>query len=161
MSDPQTRARTAIATALGIAWPSAVPLRDGRVWLSSRYDVLSAQQASSLQAYLTRRAADQVRDERILAEAVALLGAESARSRNELPGLGAAAALDRLLAVPGLDRSQQDESRVMLRVALRSAAEDSPEAAARLLTFPGDARPASLARIMNTAGRITNAAGLP
>ncbi|TDD59877.1 hypothetical protein E1263_13160 [Kribbella antibiotica] len=162
MTDPQTRARTAIATALGIAWPAAVPLRDGRVWLTSRYDVLPAQLAESLQTYLARRAADQVRDERIVAEAVALLGAESARSRNELPGLGAAAALDRLLAAPGLDQSQQDEARAMLRVALRSAAEESPEAAARLLTFPGDARSASVTRVAaaaQTISRTTSGAG--
>jgi len=154
--DPQTRARTAIATALGIAWPTAVPLRDGRVWLTSRYDVLPAHVADGLQAYLARRAGDQVRDERILAEAVALLGAESARGRDEVPGLGAAAALDRLLAAPGLDQSQYGEARAMLRVALRSAAEESPEAAARLKTFPGDARPVSLTAVVASAHRISN-----
>ena len=112
-------------------------MRDGRVWLTSRYDVLPAHVADGLQTYLARRAADQVRDERVLAEAVAMLGAESARGRDGLPGLGAAAALDRLLAAPGLDQSQYDEARAMLRVALRSAAEESPEAAARLKDFPG------------------------
>ncbi|MFK4085633.1 hypothetical protein ACI2LF_16110 [Kribbella sp. NPDC020789] len=157
MPDPQTRARTAVATALGIAWPAAVPLRDGRVWLSSRYDVLPAHLADGLQTYLARRAADQVRDERILAEAVALLGAESARLRDELPGLGAAAALDRLMAAPGLDQSHQDEARAMLRVALRSAAEESPEAAARLAAFPGDARPVSVTGVVAAATQISRA----
>ncbi|MFF1816362.1 hypothetical protein ACFVWG_03655 [Kribbella sp. NPDC058245] len=161
MPDPQTRARTALATALGIAWPASVPLRDGRVWLSSRYDVLPAHLAEGLQTYLTRRASDQVRDERILAEAVALVGAESARSRDELPGLGAAAALERLIAAPGLDQSHQDEARAMLRVALRSAAEESPEAAARLAAFPGDARPVSVTAVVAASKDISRATTTP
>ncbi len=158
MPDPQSRARTAIATALGIAWPTAVPLRDGSVWLTSRYDVLPERTTSDLQAYLARRATDKVHDDRILAEAVALLGAERARNRDEEPGLGAAAALDRLLAVPGLDQSRQDEARAMLRVALRSAAQTSPEAATRLAALPSGTRPPSLTAAVSGAATISQAA---
>ncbi|MFB6722269.1 hypothetical protein ACFCV3_18985 [Kribbella sp. NPDC056345] len=158
MPDPQSRARTAIATALGIAWPTAVPLRDGSVWLTSRYDVLPARVTSDLQAYLARRATDKVHDDRMLAEAVALLGAERARNRDEDPGLGAAAALDRLLTVPGLDQSRHDEARAMLRVALRSAAQTSPEAATRLAALPGATRPPSLTAAVSGAATISQAA---
>ncbi|GAB3924813.1 hypothetical protein GCM10029976_017140 [Kribbella albertanoniae] len=157
MPDPQSRARTAIATALGIAWPTAVPLRDGSVWLTSRYDVLPERTTSDLQAYLARRATDKVHDDRMLAEAVALLGAERARNRDEEPGLGAAAALDRLLAVPGLDQSRQDEARAMLRVALRSAAQTSPEAATRLAALPSGPRPPSLTAAVSGAATISQA----
>ncbi|GAA1672523.1 hypothetical protein GCM10009745_14090 [Kribbella yunnanensis] len=158
MPDPQSRARTAISTALGIAWPTAVPLRDGSVWLTSRYDVLPARVTADLQTYLASRASDKVHDDRMLAEAVALLGAARSRNRDEQPGLGAAAALDRLLTVPGLDQSRHDEARAMLRVALRSAAQTSPEAATRLAALPAANRPPSLTAAVSGAAAISQTA---
>jgi len=96
--DPAVRARTALGTALGIVHPTAVPLRDGRVWLSSRDDVLPAYVVRALEAQLSRRAADQVHDDRLLAEAVGVLGAEIARARGDSPAAGATAAFDALYA---------------------------------------------------------------
>ena len=75
------RARTAIGTALGIVFPTAVALRDGRVWLTSQHDVLPAHVVRALEAQLTRRAADHAQDDRLLAEVVGVLGAEIAQAR--------------------------------------------------------------------------------
>ncbi|MBB6569081.1 hypothetical protein HPO96_12560 [Kribbella sandramycini] len=130
MTTPAARARATLATALGIAFPSAVPLQGDRVWLTSRRDTVST---TAIEQYVARRAA-RVSDDRLLAETVALLGAEVARVRRTDPAQGATAALDRLLAVPGLDQSRTAEAQAMLQVALRAAAATSPEAAARLET---------------------------
>ena len=142
-----TRARTAIGTALGYVWPKAVPLRDGRVWLTSRRDVLPASIVRGLEEQLSRRAADRASDDRMLAEAVGVLGAEVARVRGESPETGAADALDRLLRVPGLDQSRRTEGEAMLRLALRLAARDSVEAAARLAALPGAAKVPGISRV--------------
>ena len=55
-TDAKTRARTAVGRALGILHPGAMPLRDGRVWLTSRSDMLAAGVLRRLEVYLARRA---------------------------------------------------------------------------------------------------------
>ncbi|TDD26118.1 hypothetical protein E1218_13635 [Kribbella turkmenica] len=153
--DPAARARAAIGTALGIVSPAAVPLRDGRVWLTSRQDVLPARVVRALAEQLGRRAADKITDERMLAEAVAVLGAEIARTRGEPPETGATDALDRLLRTPGLDRSRQVEAEAMLRLALRLAAQESEDAAARLRSLPGATRVPIATEIVSASERIS------
>jgi hypothetical protein len=131
-------------------------LRDGRVWLTSRRDVLPSPIVRALEEQLSRRAADRASDDRMLAEAVAVLGAEVARIRGESPETGAANALDRLLQVPGLDRSRRTEGEAMLRLALRLAARDSADAAARLAALPGAARVPVATEIVSASQRISH-----
>ncbi|RZT17663.1 hypothetical protein EV649_5220 [Kribbella sp. VKM Ac-2569] len=140
-TDPTARARWAVGNALGILHPSAVPLRDGRVRLTTPDDMLAARVMRAIEELLDRRAADRAGDDRLLAEAVSVIGTEVARARGELPARGAVDALDRYLRVPGLDQSRRTEADAMLRVALSGAAPDDPEAAARLsrLTTPQNA----------------------
>jgi hypothetical protein len=154
----QQRARQAIGTALGLVSPTAVPLRDGRVRLTGSRDYLPAAIVEATDAQLSRRAADHVSDERLLAEAVALLGAEIARSRGNSPAEGATTALDRLLHVPGLDQSRRDEAQAMLRVALQSAAPESEAAAVRLTTMPTEPRPPVTSEIVSAAHQISREA---
>ena len=137
-ADPTTRAQWAVGNALGILYPSAVPLRDGRVRLTTRDDLLSARAMRAIEELLARRAADRISEDRLLAEAVTAVGAEVAVARGELPARGAADALDRYLQVPGLAQSRRAEADALLRVALSGAAPDDPESAARLarLTAP-------------------------
>ena len=118
-----------------------MPLRDGRVRLTTRDDVLAARVMRAIEELLDRRAADRVGDDRLLAEAVSVIGTEVARARGELPARGAVDALDRYLRVPGLDESRRTEADAMLRVALSGAAPDDQDAAARLrrLTTPQNA----------------------
>ncbi len=103
--------------------------------------MLAARVMRAIEELLDRRAADRVGDDRLLAEAVSVIGTEVARARGELPARGAVDALDRYLRVPGLDQSRRTEADAMLRVALSGAAPDDPEAAARLsrLTAPRNA----------------------
>ncbi|TCC04979.1 hypothetical protein [Kribbella soli] len=140
-TDPTARARSAVGNALGILHPSAVQLRDGRVRLTTPDDMLAARVMRAIEELLHRRAADRAGDDRLLAEAVSVIGTEVARARGELPARGAVDALDRYLRVPGLDQSRRTEADAMLRVALSGAAPDDPEAAARLsrLTAPPNA----------------------
>ncbi|WP_433157544.1 hypothetical protein [Kribbella sp. CA-247076] len=153
--DPVARARAAIGTALGIVSPAAVPLRDGRIWLTSRRDALPARIVRALEEQLGRRAADKVSDERMLAEAVAVLGAEIARVRGESPETGATDALDRLLHSPGLDQSRRVEAEAMLRLSLRLAAQESAEAAARLRSLAGQTRVPVATEIVSASQRIS------
>ncbi|MFD7159920.1 hypothetical protein ACFV9C_35360 [Kribbella sp. NPDC059898] len=148
------RARWAIATALGILHPSAVSLRDGRIRLSTRRDLLDAQVARGLEQQLARRAGNRVSDDRLLAQSVAILGAEVARARGQEPGAGATAALDRYLAGPGLTRSQRAEAQAMLPVALAGAAANDPAAAERLRRLPQPGPVVRTSEIVGTAGRI-------
>ncbi|TCC37617.1 hypothetical protein [Kribbella speibonae] len=140
-TEPTARARWAVGNALGILHPSAVPLRDGRIRLTTRDDVLAARVLRAIEELLARRAADRVSDDRLLAESVSVIGSEVARARGELPARGAVDALDRYLRVPGLDETRRTEADAMLRVALSGAAPDDPESAARLtrLTAPRNA----------------------
>lgn len=158
--DSAARARVAIGTALGIVSPSAVPLRDGSIWLTSRQDVLPAHIVRAMDEQLRRRATDHASDERILAEAVAVLGAEIARARGSSPAEGATTALDRLLHVPGLDQSRRTEAEATLRFVLRQAAQESPEAAARLAALPGEPKPPVASEIMAASAQISRDARL-
>ncbi|WP_328999353.1 hypothetical protein OHA18_33530 [Kribbella sp. NBC_00709] len=159
-ADPTTRARWAVGTALGILHPSAVPLRNGRVWLTGRDDMLPAQVMRGLQELLTRRAADRAADDRLLAEAIGVLGAEVARARGQLPARGAIDAIDQYLRGPGLDRSKRAEAEAMLEVALSSAAPDDEVAAARLDRLSGTARVVAPSTIASTSSRISQDAHL-
>ncbi|MEV8371241.1 hypothetical protein AB0P21_00790 [Kribbella sp. NPDC056861] len=154
----QQRARQAIGAALGIVSPTAVPLRDGRVRLTGSRDYLPAAIVEAADSQLSRRAADHVSDQRLLAEAVAMLGAEIARTRGNSPAEGATAALDRLLHVPGLDQPRRDEAQAMLRVALQSAAPESEAAAVRLTTMPTEPRPPVTSEIVSAAHQISREA---
>jgi hypothetical protein len=158
--DPATRARASIGTALGIVAPTAVPLRDGRVWLTGGNDVLPAHIARRMEEQLARRAADRVSDDRMLAEAVGVLGAEIARARGESPEAGATDALDRFLHLPGLDQSRRAEGEAMLRLALRLAARESDEAAERLARMPGEPRVPVASEIVSASQQISRDAGL-
>ncbi|MGW7685965.1 hypothetical protein ACWGID_34790 [Kribbella sp. NPDC054772] len=145
---------------MGILHPQAIPLRDGRVWLSRRDDVLAARVMRSLEQLLARRAADHVSDDRLLAEAVGVLGAEIARTRDESAGRGATDALDRYLRGPGLDQSRRTEGEAMLRVALSAAAADDPEAAARLKRLGGEDLPVPSSQIVAASATISRDAQL-
>ncbi|MFD3402300.1 hypothetical protein ACFWUU_16570 [Kribbella sp. NPDC058693] len=154
-ADPTTRARWAVRTALGILHPSAVPLRNGRVWLTGRDDMVPAYVMRALEAQLARRAADRAADDRLLAEAVCVLGAEVARARGQLPARGAVGALDQYLRSPGLDQSRRTEAEALLRYALSSAAPDDAEAAARLDRLPGSNRPVPVSTIVSASATIS------
>jgi len=65
-ADPTTRAQWAVGNALGILYPSAVPLRDGRVRLTTRDDLLSARAMRAIEELLARRAADRISEDRLL-----------------------------------------------------------------------------------------------
>jgi hypothetical protein len=157
---PRERARETLGIALGIVTPAAVPLRDGSVRLTDARDVLPAEIVTAMVTQLSRRAADHASDERILAEAVAVLGAEIARTRGDSPTDGATAALDRLLHVPGLAEPRRDEGEAMLRVVLESGAQESQAAAARLATMPNEPEPPLASEIVATAHQISRDAQL-
>jgi hypothetical protein len=130
-------------------------LRDGSVRLNDARDVLPAEIVTAMDTRLRRRAADHASDERMLAEAVAVLGAEIARTRGESPTDGATAAVDRLLRVPGLAQSRRDEGEAMLRVVLQIGAQESEAAAARLATMPNEPRPPVASEIVTAAHQIS------
>ncbi|WP_344234503.1 hypothetical protein [Kribbella hippodromi] len=159
-ADALLRARWAAGTALAIVQPSAVRLRNGQVWLTSRDDTLSAQVMQGLEELLSRRAADRVSDARLLAEAVGVIGSEVARARGELPARGATEALDRFLRAPGQDQNRRTEAEAMLRVALSAAAADDRDAAERLRRLPGSQAPVSFTRIVSASAEIERDAQL-
>ncbi|MEU4194055.1 hypothetical protein AB0E69_19295 [Kribbella sp. NPDC026611] len=153
--DPSVRSRWALQTALGILHPDAVALRNGRILLTDRRDQLRAYVVRALLEQLRQRAADRTSDDRLLAEAVGVLGAEVARARGESPGAGATAALDRYLHAPGVDQSRRTEANAVLRVALTLAALDDQAAADRLDRLTGRARPAAPSGIASASQAIT------
>ncbi|MGZ0146191.1 hypothetical protein ACXJJ3_03920 [Kribbella sp. WER1] len=154
-ADATVRARWAVGSALGILHPSAVPLRDGRVRLGGRDDLLDAQVLRSLEQQLTRRAADRVADDRLLAESVAIVGAEVARARGQEPARGATDALDRYLSGPALRPAQRAEAEAMLQVALAGSAAYDPEAAERLRRMPQPGTVVRTSEIVGTSGLIS------
>ncbi|MEU4389763.1 hypothetical protein [Kribbella sp. NPDC023855] len=147
------RAREALGIALGVAAPTGVRLRDGSFRLDAR-EALPAEVLDSLDERLTRRAADQASDDRLLAEAVALVGADIARNRGLDPSEGATAALDRLLHVPGLQQARRTEAEATLRGVLENAARRSEVAAARLAAMPDETRSASLGQLVSATRQI-------
>ncbi|WP_020384802.1 hypothetical protein [Kribbella catacumbae] len=153
------RAREALGTAFGVVAPAGVRLRDGSFRLDAQ-EVLPAQVVNTLDERLSRRAADRASDERLLAESVALVGAEVARNRGLDPADGATAALDRLLHVPGLQQAHRVEADAMLRSVLESAAPRSEAAAARLATLPDESRTARPTHLVSTARQIRRDAHL-
>ncbi|NUS00348.1 MAG: hypothetical protein HOV67_34430, partial [Kribbellaceae bacterium] len=152
------RARSVVGRALGVLYPSAVPLRDGSVRLTSRRDTLAAPDMRSLEDYLAHRARDEVADDRLMAEAVAMLGARVARGRRQHPGRGATDALDRYLSGPGLSPSDRLEAEAMLRVALTSAAPHDPEAAERLTRMSAPTAAPAPSTIISASAAISREA---
>ncbi|WBQ01807.1 hypothetical protein [Kribbella sp. CA-293567] len=155
----EARAREALGIALGVVAPSGVRLRDGRFRLDAK-EVLPAEAVTGLDTRLRRRAADRASDERLLAESVALVGAEIARIRGLEPADGAIAALDRLLHIPGLQEARRVEAEAMLRSVLESAAVHSETAAARLATLPGQSRQVGPRDLVSAARQIQRGAQL-
>jgi hypothetical protein len=153
------RAREALGIALGVVAPAGVGLRDGSFRLDAR-QALPAEVVNALDRRLSRRAADRASDERLLAESVALVGAEIARNRGLEPADGAIAALDRLLHVPGLQQARRDEADAMLRIVLESAAPYSETAAARLTRLPGRTQPVRPTELVAAARQIRRDAHL-
>src|SRR5215207_845175 len=132
----QARARVALDVALGVVAPDALALADGGVRLSNaRGDLLSREAMERLDARLSERSSQQLADERLLAEAVALLGAEIDQARGgSSPVDGATVALDRLLDVPDLPAQTQAEAQTMLRGVLEGNQFTTASAARRLAT---------------------------
>ncbi|MDX6263977.1 MAG: hypothetical protein QOH84_5665, partial [Kribbellaceae bacterium] len=153
------RAREALGIAFGVIAPSGVRLRDGSFRLDA-HQALSADVVNALDKRLSRRAADRASDERLLAESVALVGAEVARNRELEPADGAIAALDRLLHVPGLQQARRDEADAMLRVVLESAAPRSEIAAARLAALPDRSQPVRPTELVAASRQIRRDAHL-
>ncbi|ADB32349.1 hypothetical protein Kfla_3288 [Kribbella flavida DSM 17836] len=119
---PAERARAALGVALGVVVPEAMALDDGRVRLSGATDVLERDAVGRLDTRLAAMAQrDDVTDQRLLAEAVALVGAEVDHSRGgSSPVDGATAALDRMLDLDDLPDDVRDQTRTVLRAVLET-----------------------------------------
>jgi hypothetical protein len=160
-ADPAERARAALGVALGVIAPEAIPLQDGRVRLTGSRDLLSGDVLDTIDARLTRRAADHVTQDRLLAEAVAMLGTELSRARGgTYPADGATAALDALLDVPDLPQESRVEAEALLRVVLEGNAEVSDSAAARLAARAAEQRTPRVADLLESAREISREARL-
>ncbi|TDO47840.1 hypothetical protein EV643_108154 [Kribbella sp. VKM Ac-2527] len=115
------RARAVLGVALGVVAPEAIALQDGRVRLTTSADLLERDAMERLDTRLTELAARQVSDERLVADAVALLGAEVDHARGgSSPADGATAALDQLLDVPNLPQATETEAQALLRNVLET-----------------------------------------
>ncbi|TDW76335.1 hypothetical protein [Kribbella pratensis] len=112
--DPQGRARQALGVAFGIAAPEAIALRDGTFRLRHSRERFARKMLRRLERRLARRAGD-IADDRLVAEAVALVGAEVDRVRGGSRADGATRALDTLLDLPGLPESQRAETQALLQ----------------------------------------------
>ncbi|MER7247725.1 hypothetical protein [Kribbella sp. NPDC000426] len=112
--DPQGRARRALGVAFGIAAPEAIALRDGTFRLRHSRERLARKMLRRLERRLTRRAGE-ITDDRLVAEAVALVGAEVDRVRGGSRADGATRALDALLDLPGLPEAQRAETQALLQ----------------------------------------------
>ncbi|GAA1572241.1 hypothetical protein GCM10009789_27250 [Kribbella sancticallisti] len=129
----ELRARAALGVALGVVAPGAIALEDGRVRLTTSSDVLSREAMQRLDERLAVRAAEQLSDERLLAEAVAFLGAEIDHARGgSSPVDGATVALDNFLDVPNLPAETRAEAQTMLRNVLEGNRLTTDVAAQRL-----------------------------
>ncbi|MFF0268431.1 hypothetical protein [Kribbella sp. NPDC004536] len=109
----RARARRVLGAAFGIVAPEAVALRNGKLRVADTR--LPARALRQLERRLARRAATDVTDDRLLAEAVAFAGAELDRNRGGSPADGATAALDSLLDLPSLPATQQAETEALLQ----------------------------------------------
>ncbi|MDX6291942.1 MAG: hypothetical protein QOH50_1017 [Kribbellaceae bacterium] len=157
--DPITRARAVLGLALAVVAPEAIPLKDGSVRLTSARDLLAADVMDQLGARLAGRAADRASDDRILAEAVALLGSEITRARGGAsPADGATAALDALLDVPDLPPESRAEAAATLRGVLEGSAETSESAAERLAALSAVQRRSTVTDLMDAAREISREA---
>ncbi|NUR96737.1 MAG: hypothetical protein HOV67_15945, partial [Kribbellaceae bacterium] len=109
----QARARRMLGLAFGIVAPDAVALRNGKLRVADAQ--VSARTLRQLERRLARRAATDVTDDRLLAEAVAFAGAELDRTRGGIPADGATTALDSLLDLPALPDAQQADAQALLQ----------------------------------------------
>ncbi|HYU84284.1 MAG TPA: hypothetical protein VEK80_05720, partial [Kribbellaceae bacterium] len=163
-SDPasEQRARDVMGSALGVVAPSAVPLRDGSIRLTTADDVLPARIVERIHERLTRRAADHANEHRMLGEAVALLGDSVCRARGgPSPVDAATGALDTLLDVPGLPPESRTEAEALLRRILQADPERAtgPEPSPRATDVAREARAIGReARELGTAAARTGPA---
>ncbi|MGW6276039.1 hypothetical protein [Kribbella sp. NPDC055071] len=136
--DPEVRAELAIGRALGLVAPGAITLADGRVRLPDSRDRLGRRIVHRFVKRLARRAEQQVTDERLTVEAVALLGAELHRSRGGVPVHGATEALDRLLDLPGVSDRMRSNAQALLRLVLEGDPRLAESGLARVLSAGSD-----------------------
>ena len=111
---PRVRARHALGLAIGLIAPEAIALRDGTLRLRHSRERPARTALRRLERRLERRAAA-VGDDRLVAEAVAFVGAELDRARGGNPSDGATAALDALLDLPALPEPQVREAQALLQ----------------------------------------------
>ncbi|TCO50019.1 hypothetical protein EV646_10290 [Kribbella antiqua] len=158
------RARSALALALGVLAPEAIALSDGGVRLRDSRDLVARESLQRVEERLARRAAAaQVADERLVAEAVALLGAELDLSRGGAsPVDGATRALDDLLDLPDLSDSMRTEAQAMLRTVLEGNRLTTESAVERLVSERArerrEARPPLVAETVGAAYSIARQA---
>ncbi|TCC04982.1 hypothetical protein [Kribbella soli] len=113
-NSPQVRAREALGLAVGVVAPEALALRDGTLRLRHSRERLARKALRRLERRLARRATA-VGDDRLVAEAVAFVGAELDLVRGGTAADGATAGLDALLDLPGLPAVQQREAQALLQ----------------------------------------------
>jgi hypothetical protein len=113
-NSPQVRAREALGLAVGVLAPEALALRDGTLRLRHSRERLARKVFRRLERRLARRAAA-VGDDRLVAEAVAFVGAELDLVRGGTAADGATAGLDALLDLPELPAAQEGEAQALLR----------------------------------------------
>ncbi|MEU4194052.1 hypothetical protein AB0E69_19280 [Kribbella sp. NPDC026611] len=138
-SDRQARAQLALGLALGLVAPGAIAVSDGRVRLPDAREYLGRRILRRFGKRLARRA-DEASDQRLIVEAVALLGAEIQRSRGGVPADGATRALDDLLDRPGLSASMRTDSQALLRSVLEGGPQLSESGLERVLSSRPQAR---------------------
>ncbi|WP_327634411.1 hypothetical protein OHB24_31075 [Kribbella sp. NBC_00482] len=113
-NDPRVRARQALGLAVGVVAPEALALQAGGLRLRHSGERLARKALRRLERRLARRAAA-VGDDRLVAEAVAFVGAQLERTRGGSAADGATGGLDALLDLPGLPAVQQREAQALLQ----------------------------------------------
>ncbi|MEU8221698.1 hypothetical protein [Kribbella sp. NPDC048915] len=111
---PRVRARRALGLAVGMVAPDAIVLENGALRLGHSRERLGRKALRRLERRLERRAGI-VDDDRLIAEAVAFVGAEVDRARGGNAVDGATGGLDALLDLPGLPARQRSEGNALLR----------------------------------------------
>ncbi|WP_410792443.1 hypothetical protein [Kribbella sp. C-35] len=113
-NDPRVRARQALGLAVGVVAPEAIALQAGGLRLGHSRERLARKALRRLERRLARRATA-VGDDRLVAEAVAFVGAQLERVRGGSAADGATGGLDALLDLPGLPAVQQREAQALLQ----------------------------------------------
>ncbi len=121
-------ARGVLGTSFGVLAPSAQPLADGGVRLTDAGDVLTRDDVDRVTTELAQLAAAQASGPRLLAEAVARVGATTALAAGEHPADGATVALDTLLDIPFLPEQNRVEAEAVLQEVLAGRSHAAPAA---------------------------------